>query len=510
MLLSIQKPDADRLQTFLEEHGDAPFSYPEVGQSLDGSPAGYDVDFHEIRLGEGREVFEKAAAALKNWQQFPAGWCFIGPGEPPVKVGQVVAMSARVLGVWFSNLAKIVYLVEEENRSGFAYGTLDAHVERGEEVFLVEQRGDGSVWYVIRAFSRPRFWAARLNYPFARDLQKNFVADTQRAMLAEVGGEATGSKSTVWSSGWLIGLIGFAAWLMFLKPLGGSLLSDTWGMLILGFAMLVCAPMAFELAERMLGRSAVSRAVRGGQRLALGFLLVPLVPLGWLLLFPWLCIGWVGITFLTAGWGLGFLLFEKRPGGFWEKLPRRTVAFGLAFLAVGGGWLCFWMLAAPPFGFDIVIASLTAIHFHFAGLVLPILTGLAAEKLPGPLARAACLGVLTGVPLTAMGITASQFGQKLPGNTRASWMATVGMLVVVLHGKLAVLAKTSRKRHCSPSAPRRWLRAWGWLFCTEFARFTPSQASTSRGCGAVHGTLNSLGFAGLGLAGWMHFARRSR
>lgn len=53
-------------------------------------------------------------------------------------------------------------------RSGFAYGTLTCHVERGEERFAVEWLADDSVWYDLRAFSRPQLWAARLAKPVAR------------------------------------------------------------------------------------------------------------------------------------------------------------------------------------------------------------------------------------------------------------------------------------------------------------------------------------------------------
>jgi len=125
---------------------------------------------------------------------FPPAWSRVVTGGAPVAEGATVCMAFHLLGLWWLNASRIVYMVEEveedgpERRSGFAYGTLSCHVERGEERFLVEWLGDDSVWYELRAFSRPRLWAARLAKPVARRLQRRFVRDSQAAMLAAVAG----------------------------------------------------------------------------------------------------------------------------------------------------------------------------------------------------------------------------------------------------------------------------------------------------------------------------------
>jgi uncharacterized protein (UPF0548 family) len=85
--------------------------------------------------------------------------------------------------------ARIVYQLEDGQpirRFGFAYGTLPGHIERGEERFSIEWLPDDTVWYDIRAFSRPRHWLVRLGYPLARRLQRRFVRDSQSAMLRAV------------------------------------------------------------------------------------------------------------------------------------------------------------------------------------------------------------------------------------------------------------------------------------------------------------------------------------
>ena len=59
---------------------------------------------------------------------------------------------------------RVVWAVEGPDRTGFGYGTLEGHVESGEEGFQVERRGD-DVYAVVRAYSRPAWRVARLAGP---------------------------------------------------------------------------------------------------------------------------------------------------------------------------------------------------------------------------------------------------------------------------------------------------------------------------------------------------------
>jgi uncharacterized protein (UPF0548 family) len=116
------------------------------------------------------------------------------PGDTPLESAQVVAVLAKVCGLWWLNACRIVYVVNEQAgdvvRFGFAYGTLPRHAESGEEQFLVEwDKRDGSVWYSILAFSRPRHWLARLGYPLVRRLQRRFGRESAEAMLRVVAQE---------------------------------------------------------------------------------------------------------------------------------------------------------------------------------------------------------------------------------------------------------------------------------------------------------------------------------
>ena len=182
---STTPPSDERIAAFLTEQRELACSYPEVGQSLDGSPSGYNLDHNRALLGCGAETFATACRALRGWKMFPAPWTRIVPNTTSLEQGQVVAMLAHVYGMWWLNACRIVYTVDETSpvrRFGFAYGTLPGHVETGEERFTVEWLTDDKVWYDLRAFSRPRYWAVRLAKPLARGLQRRFVAESKLAM----------------------------------------------------------------------------------------------------------------------------------------------------------------------------------------------------------------------------------------------------------------------------------------------------------------------------------------
>src|SRR5690606_30031938 len=55
----------------------------------------------------------------------------------------------------------------------------------------------------------------------------------------------------------------------------------------------------------------------------------------------------------------------------------------------------------------------TAIHFHFAGLALPVLAGLAQHLSPSVFGKIAIWMVAAGVPITALGISYTQLGKGI-------------------------------------------------------------------------------------------------
>lgn len=187
-LLSLRKPDTESIHQFRQAQEKLDFTYPAVGATANAPPAGYVVDHTRIKLGTGAEVFEKAKAALRQWEHFNLGWVQAIPNNTPLEAGSVIGVMASVLGFWWLNACRVVYVVDEVNvRFGFAYGTLPGHAESGEERFQIEwDRTDDSVWYDILAFSRPNYFLTKLGYPLVRRFQKKFARDSAAAMVRAV------------------------------------------------------------------------------------------------------------------------------------------------------------------------------------------------------------------------------------------------------------------------------------------------------------------------------------
>ena len=174
-MFMIREPNDENVSRFIASQRELPYTYAEVGATNATPPAGYNVDHNRIQLGNGEATYNRAAEALKKWRHFELGWVTIVPRDVVVQVGATVAVKARAFGTWSLSATRVVYVIDESRRFGFAYGTLPDHVERGEERFLVEWLADDSVWYDILSFSRPQHPLVKLNAPLARRLQRQFA-----------------------------------------------------------------------------------------------------------------------------------------------------------------------------------------------------------------------------------------------------------------------------------------------------------------------------------------------
>ena len=196
-MFSLRKPSVEDIRHFIVRQHDQTFSYPFVGATQNTPPPGYDVDHNRIQLGTGPITFERAKAALRRWEMFNLGWVQPHWPDAPIMVNSPVAVIAHVCGLWVTNACRVVYVQEEMGpieKFGFAYGTLPAHVERGEERFLVQwDHSDDSVWYDLLAISQPNHILARLGYLYVRHLQRRFAQDSLRAMQQATIGKSVRS-----------------------------------------------------------------------------------------------------------------------------------------------------------------------------------------------------------------------------------------------------------------------------------------------------------------------------
>ena len=188
----LRRLTAQRIDRFRQTATRDTFSYPEVGATLKGEiPERYNLDHNRIRLGAGSRIFERARAALFDWKMFDIGWVKLIHPAAPIVPGQTVLVLARTSGLYSLSASRVIAMIDDDNghirRCGFSYGTLQHHVERGEERFSIEHHTeDDSVWYDLLAFSVPHYPLARLGYPLRAHAQRRFASDSKAAMLRAV------------------------------------------------------------------------------------------------------------------------------------------------------------------------------------------------------------------------------------------------------------------------------------------------------------------------------------
>jgi len=192
---------------------DQPVNYASVGATLAADmmsfpPPGMHPLHDSIKLGSGEERFQIAHSAVMTWSvQTNSGIrvsdkkpgsgaqyqgvifdedgapavdqthrnpeATFGPdGTPYITAGMTATLDRR-LG-WFhcTGPVRVVYVVDEPRRVGFACGTMDPSPLRGEESFVVEHRDDDSVWLSVRTLTSPATWQMRLLAPYLQHQER--------------------------------------------------------------------------------------------------------------------------------------------------------------------------------------------------------------------------------------------------------------------------------------------------------------------------------------------------
>jgi uncharacterized protein (UPF0548 family) len=145
------------------------FTYPEVGATAGTLPDGY----HHVRessvIGCGRDRFDSAADKVMRWGMLRGAGVRVKPSTEVAEVGSTVVVGLGPVRA----PARVVYVIEEENRRGFAYGTLRGHPESGEELFAVRyDPSTKAVYAEVTAFSRHATWWSKAAGPITSLLQR--------------------------------------------------------------------------------------------------------------------------------------------------------------------------------------------------------------------------------------------------------------------------------------------------------------------------------------------------
>jgi hypothetical protein len=229
--------------------------------------------------------------------------------------------------------------------------------------------------------------------------------------------------------------------------------------------------------------------------LIVGSFLLPPGPLAALLAGPWLL-----VTGLVALFGL------------WRLLPRGLgsaaevcLDAGLLYLPIGGAWLVLARLGARPLDFPDVIVLLTAVHFHYAGFIAPLLTAMAGRALPAnggwarQAYRAVAAGIIVGSPLLAVGFTLSPMLRLVAALILAA--SVFGLAALTLGVVIPAIQPGATRWLLGVSATAVMLPM---LLVGFYAvgEFTGDPIVTIPQMAQIHGWLNAVGFALCGLLGW--------
>lgn len=163
----------------LSDLRDLSFTYPEIGATAGTAPQGYRHLRATAVIGHGRTRFEEAAAGVMRWGMLRGAGLHVDATTEVAAVGSEVIVGLGPLRA----PCRVVYVVSEPNRRGFAYGTLPGHAETGEELFAVRyDPADETVHAEVSAFSRHGTWWSRLAGPVTTLAQRLIATRYLRAL----------------------------------------------------------------------------------------------------------------------------------------------------------------------------------------------------------------------------------------------------------------------------------------------------------------------------------------
>lgn len=203
---------------------DTAVSYAAVGCTQAGDvmnfpPEGFRPTYDECRLGSGKERFETAAASLMTWgvlggaplnivkltdadaagyqgilftefgtpitpDQESTETLYAVEGTQEVSPGQSIEVGRMFWPFSSTSVFRVIYVINEDRRVGYAWGTIDAAPVLGEEFFGVEWRQDDSVVALVRTVTQvaPGRMNAMLS-PLIRLRQRSLRRHYVRALL---------------------------------------------------------------------------------------------------------------------------------------------------------------------------------------------------------------------------------------------------------------------------------------------------------------------------------------
>lgn len=169
---------------------------------------------------------------------------------------------------------------------------------------------------------------------------------------------------------------------------------------------------------------------------------------------------------------------------------------GYSYLPVGAVWAFCDRLGFAPFGYSPTIVLLTAVHFHYAGFILPKVTGYLLELTTPFFHRSLSLAIIAGVPLVALGISASHFEWPFYIEVICvSILTSAGILLGFHYIRYGLSLKHPLVKGLFSLGGTALVIGMLLAFCYGWRSIFQIELLTIPWMYAVHGTCNAIGFA---------------
>jgi uncharacterized protein (UPF0548 family) len=133
------------------------------------------------RVGSGDAAWSDAASAVLHWEIKTRSGFSVDGLRSRIRRDAEYCLLLRIGPLRVREPVRVVAVVEERDRVGFAYGTLPGHPLCGEEAFIVERRGN-DVHLTIRSVTAPGRGRWRPLFPLIVVLQRFFRRRYLRAL----------------------------------------------------------------------------------------------------------------------------------------------------------------------------------------------------------------------------------------------------------------------------------------------------------------------------------------
>jgi uncharacterized protein (UPF0548 family) len=152
-----------------------------------GEPPGYRRYERTVRIGQGSTQWETVRSDVLAWAvKTRSGFTVrsLAGESTRARLDTDYILTAALGPFSLREPVRVVATVEQSDRCGFAYGTLEGHPVSGEEAFVVHRDTDAVIWLTLRSLTRPARGRWRLAFPAILVAQRWYRWRYRRALLS--------------------------------------------------------------------------------------------------------------------------------------------------------------------------------------------------------------------------------------------------------------------------------------------------------------------------------------